>query len=523
MPDCSISYLRWQENGMGERLFGSLGAEIRSTLRDFNKFMTEAGVYLLVVILASGGAFIFQPMIAGDDWGAYTNRAQWQGGADTIEKGRPMFALFSRLAYEGFALHPFDTVLLYATMTLFAFVVFRRWFQSQWGALLVISLFVTSPFLVEHLQFSANQIPLSGALLLLCVWFATIADPGRTGLAGTLLGALAGAAAITTRHELLFLLLGAAIIEVTRNLMFAPKPQAQTLLRVLTSLVSTIILAVCIVLLASKLTGVGLQSDGPYGTSGLVSDLSQLPALLNRFFRYWIAFLFLPHHLFPTVVKLLTWLLAAVALLGLLVAREYRRAGLFVLAALLLSAVPLSFGLVTVSEPYRYAGVFPLALYPCFIACVALLAARHVAWARRTAIACGMLIVAISSASLSAAQVGLSNLNRLDFSTINQFIAQIRTSGGPDWKIAILGTFSDESRPGGVWPTSIVECGTFDCQDWRLEYLLNLTLLERHAERRVFKLTEAEKAALQPALDALPPGSATLTRLPEDRFVILLK
>lgn len=508
---------------MGERLFGTLSTEIGATLRDFNKFSCGVGIYLLIVVLASGGAFILQPMIAGDDWWAYTNRAQWQGGAPSIEKGRPIFALISTLAADGFALHPFDTVLFYATLTLFAFVLFRRWFSSRWEALLVVCLFVTSPFLVEHLQFSANQIPLSVALLMLCLWFATIADAGRARPAGLFVGALAAAAAITTRHELLFLLLGGALIEVSRTLMVEPKPYRPILLRVLTSLALTAVLAVCIVLLGSMLTGVPLQSEGTYGTSGLVNGAAQLPALLQRFARYWMTFLFQSHHLFPASVKLLTWLLAVIALLGLLLAKDYWRMTLFVLTALFLSVLPLGFGLVTANDPYRYAGVFPLALYPCFIACIAMLAARHNAWARVIAALCGTMIVMISSASLSAAQVRLSNINRLDFATINQLLAQIRVSGQPDWKIAVLGTFSKENGPGGAWPSSIVECGVFDCQTWRLESLLNLSLLERHAERRVFQLTDTEKATLEPALNAMAVGSATLTRLPDNRFVIMLK
>ena len=165
----------------------------------------------------------------------------------------------------------------------------------------------------------------------------------------------------------------------------------------------------------------------------------------------------------------------------------------------------------------------PRALYPGDVACVAVLARRHWAWARRSVVVCSMMVIAIASANLSAAQVRLSNINRMDFSTINQFLAQIRASGEQNWKIAVLGTLSAERSLSGVWPTSIVECGAFNCQILRLESLLNLTLLERRAERRVFQLSDAEKASLQPALDSMTPGSTTLKRLPHNRYVILLK
>ena len=46
--------------------------EISNALTDFGGFLRTGGLYLLLVILASGGMFIFQPTIAGDDWGAYT-------------------------------------------------------------------------------------------------------------------------------------------------------------------------------------------------------------------------------------------------------------------------------------------------------------------------------------------------------------------------------------------------------------------------------------------------------------------
>jgi hypothetical protein len=507
---------------MGDRVLETQRAEVNATLRDFNGFFRQVGVYIIVVILASGGAFMLQPMIAGDDWWAYTNRAHWQGGAESIEKGRPMFALFSRLAADGFALHPFDTVLFYSTLVLFSFVLFRRWFQSRWDTLLVVSLFVTSPFLVEHLQFSANQIPLSIALLLLCFWFTTIADPGRSRPASTLLGAVAAAVAITTRHELLFLLVGAALIELSRQLMFAPRPHAPILWRLLASFASTGVLVVCIVFLGSMLTGVEIQSEGNYGTSGLVSSVAQLPPLLERFARHWTTFLFRPHHLFPFPLKVATLLLMSAALVRLIYTREYMRAVVFVVVAMLLSTIPLSLGLVTTNSPYRYAGVFPLALFTCYIACVALVVVRQSAWARAGIAICCMLIIAIFSANLSAAQVRLSNLNRLEFSTITQFLAQIRATGGSDWRIAVLGTFSKDKQPRGAWSTSIVECGVFDCQTWRLESLLNLMLLERQPERRVFRLSDQEKADLQPLLDQMTPGSASLTKLADDRYVILL-
>lgn len=512
--------------GMNDKTLGPFAAEFEATLRDLNTFIREAGVYLVGIILASGGAFIFQNLISVDDWWAYTNNASWQG-IGPISMGRPVFSFISRLANNGFPLHPLDTVLLYASMSIFAFAVFHRWSASPWIRLLVVALFVTNPFLVEHLHFSTNQIAMSVALLLLGVWFVSILSVERGAGYGTLLaGSAAAAIALATRQELLFLISGAAFIELARLLLVDAAAFRRRLVPVVFSMLAAIAIAVVVIIASAKLTGLGFVKDGNYGTSGFVGSADDVLMVLGRFFFFWQLFLFSPHYLFPAVVKILVWVIAVSALLQCLFTRDFRRLSVILIVGILLSASPFLFGLLTRNFPYLYAGVYPLALFPCFLACIAMTGPGSRRSLRAIAGVAGSLVILISAANLSAAQVRLSNLNRLDFSTMTQFLAQIRTAEVPDWKIAIFGKLTP--RPGDSWATSKEwswsreKCSVFDCMQ-ELPAILNLTLLEQNSASRAFKLTTAEEDQLRPQLDALAPGSATLVRLDQQRFVILVK
>lgn len=511
---------------MNDKTVGPFAAEFVDTLRDLDKFIREVGVYLVGIILASGGAFIFQNLISVDDWWGYANNAGWQG-TGPISMGRPIFSFISRLADNGFPIHPLDTVLLYASMSVFAFAVFHRWSASPWVRLLVVSLFVTNPFMVEHLHFSTNQIALSVALLLLGVWFVSMVSVERGAGYGTVLaGSAAAAIALATRHELLFLISGAAIIELSRLLLEDSAKFRRRLIPVVISMAAAMAIAVVVIVASASLTGLGFVKDGTYGTSGLVGSPEDALMVLGRFFFFWQLFLFGPHYLFPAVIKILVWVIAASALLQCVFAKDYRRLLVIVIVGVLLSASPFLFGLMTRNFPYLYAGVYPLALFPCFLACVAMTIPGSRRGIRALAGVAGSLVILISAANLSAAQVRLSNLNRLDFSTMTQFLAQIRTAEVPDWKIAIFGKLTP--RPGDSWASSKEwswsreKCSVFDCMQ-ELPAILSLTLLEQNSSSRAFKLTPAEEDQLRPQLDALAPGSATLARLDQQRFVILVK
>ena len=502
----------------------TLSATIRATLVDLNGFLRQAGLYLVIVILAAGGSFMFQNLMAVDEWWSYSDIADYQTSL-TVSSGRPIFALISALALNAFPIHPFDTVLFFAALTLFAFVVFGRWTTSCWLRLLIISLFVTSPFLVEHMQFTVNQIPLSLALLLISFWFLTIAPPEGEGrrpgwFLGILAGTLAGGIAIATRNELVFLMFGAGVIEAARARLQDGRSLAASLSPMLVSLIIAGALGVVLIFGALIITGAEFTRGGNIGTNGLVASPQESLSLLQRFRDYWLMFLFEPHYLFPSVVKVLVWVIAVSAIMQSLLARDYARLFAFLVVGLLLSAVPLSLGLVSHNFPYQYAAVMPLALFTCFLVSLAVtVPGLHPFW-RWLACTAGVAIVVVSAANLSTAQVRLANLNRRDISTMTQFLAAIRASGVPDWKIALLGSYTGEINPG--WVRSRELCSAFECTQ-ALAPLLRLTLLEHDPQRRIFTLTDNERASFQPDLDALPVGSSVLVRLDQQRFVVLLK
>ncbi|PZF78764.1 hypothetical protein DK847_02905 [Aestuariivirga litoralis] len=501
----------------------SLGGAIGAALGDLNAFLRQAGLYLVIVILAAGGGFMFQNLMAVDQWWAYAGIADYQTTL-TVSSGRPVFALVSALALRAYPLHPFDTVLFYATMTVFIFVVFRRWTASPWLRLLILSLFISSPLLVEHMHFTVNQLPLSLAFVLLSFWFLTIAPAGPEGMKGRWhalpLGALAGGVAIATRNELVFLMCGVALIEAIRARLQDGRGLFASLWPMVLSLLLAGAVGVGIIFAALAITGASLTRAGNIGTDGLVSSPQDSIGLLLRYLDYWKMFLFQSHYLFPGVVKALVWVMAAAALLQSLFARDVARVAALVAGGLLLSALPLALGLVSRNFPFHYAAVWPLALVPCFVAAVALTVPLGNAAGRWVAGVAGAMVVVISAAALSSAQVHLANLNRRDVSTMTQFLATIRASGVINWKIALLGSYDSGDTPR--WVRSREMCSAFQCTQ-ALGPLLSLTLLERDPTQRIFTLTDNEKAMFKADLETLPVGSATLLRLDRERFVVVLK
>ena len=509
---------------MNEKTLGPFAAEFVDTLRDLNKFIREVGVYLVGIILASGGAFIFQTNIMMDDWFSFSDNAYYQS-VDTVRQGRPVFALLSHLAQDSFPLHPFNTVLFYATLAVFAFVVFRRWSESPWTRLLLVSLFVTSPFLAEHLQFGCNQIPMAFALLMVSLWFITISvqQEGRHWLAFAV-GVVAATLAIATRWEIVFLTLGCAAIELSRTALNGSPGLTKRLSMMTLSFLLSVILAVMLIVGVVYASGLGFQSGGNYGTEGLIRSMDQLWPLVDRFMIYWKTFLFGSHFLFPAILKILFLVIFLAFVVQCIMAKDYRRILKALLVIIPLSIGPLVLGLVTTNYPFRYTAVYPLALFPCYLVCLAVSLPRSNVWARGVAIVAGSAIVVISAANLSGAQVRLNNLNRLEFSTMTQFLAQIRTADVPDWKIALLGKYPDPKRHEfRAWDWNSLECGVFNCWSNPLGSMLNLTLMDNNAEGRIFTVSDADKAVLQPILDAMPNGSSRLFRLDDTRWVILLK
>ena len=89
-----------------------------------------------------------------------------------------------------------------------------------------------------------------------------------------------------------------------------------------------------------------------------------------------------------------------------------------------------------------------------------------------------------------------------------------------DWKVALHGSYTDGEQV--LWAKSREQSSVFDGVQ-PLRQLLTLVVAERDPGARVFRLTEAEAATLQPELDKLPAGSSTLIRVDRNRLVILLK
>jgi hypothetical protein len=390
--------------------------------------------------------------------------------------------------------------------------------------LLLVSLFLTSPLMVEHLHFTVNQIPLAVAFLLLTYWFITIAihpEPGfRVPPLALLSGAFAASLALTIRHELVFIMAGAAVIEISRALLQRQGGVMGSVLPLIASMIMAGLLSVAIIMSAVAMKGSGLVQSGNYGTDLLVSTPEQFSMVSKRLLKYWMIFLFKEQYLIPFFVKLLVWTMAAIVVIQSIRAQDHRRLLILVVGGLLLSAFPLLLGLLSTGFPYLYAGVFPLALFACFIAGVAVTAPRSVRGARGTAFLAGALVIAMSAASLSSAQVRLSNLNHRDFSTITQMLGAIRGTGVMDWKVALHGSYTDGEQV--LWAKSREQSSVFDGVQ-PLRQLLTLVVAERDPGARVFRLTEAEAATLQPELDKLPAGSSTLIRVDRSRFVILLK
>jgi hypothetical protein len=510
---------------MGKSGFaGATRAELADLLLDLNGFIQKMGIYLLAIILAAGGAFIFQSNIMMDDWYSFADDARYQS-TDTVAQGRPIFALLSRLAQDSFSLHPFNTVLFFAALAVFGFTVFRKWSGSPGVRLLLVSLFLTSPFLAEHMQFGCNQIPMAFALLMASAWFVTLSGAEeRLDWASLAAGVLAAGLAIATRWEMVFLIFNCALIELSR-VALQGKPGFRRLFTFATMSVGlSLILAVVFIFAAAYGTGIGLQTGGNYGTQGLIRSVDQFWPLLDRFALYWWTFLAGSHFLFPAILKFLFLVMFLCFAVQSVLAKDYWRLPKALLVLVPLSIGPLVLGLVTTNYPFRYTAVYPLALFPCYIAALALCVPRSIALLRAMAVTAGSAVVLISAANLSAAQVRLNNLNRLEFSELTQVLAQIRSADQPDWKIALLGQYTDPGRSSGpAWGWNSLECGVFNCWANPIGSMLELTLMDANAGKRIFQLSDADRTRLQPDQDAMAKGSSRLVRIDQTRWVLLLK
>lgn len=507
------------EIDMRDTSSGPLGAERDAVLRDLHSFLRDMGLYLLMVILASGGGFLFQNLMAADGWSSYA------GAGDASAQGQPLLAQVAAMLRNGVPLHPFDTVLFYAALTVFAFTVFRRWTPSPWLRLLLVSLFVSSPFLVEPLLLTAKQVPLSAALLLLSLWFISVTCTNapfrrRMSWPAVTLGGIAAAIAVAITGDLVVLMLGAAIIEVSRALLQDNLVGANRLLPMMASLVIALLAGVVLASTAVLLAGIGVLPGIDLGAAGFIRTPQELVLGLRRFADYWVLFLLAPHDLFPLAVKLLVWLVAACAVVQSILARDFGRLLAILVVGALLSALPLSPGVAARGFPYAYGAVFSLALFPCFLAAAAVTVQRRASPLHRVACIAAALVVAVGASSLSAAQARIANLNRRDLSTVTQFLSAIRASGVANWKVAMIGSYSDGAPVS--WTRGASGCSAFACRQ-ALGPLLRLTMLERNPEGRVFSLSPAEQAEFAPDLAALVPGSSQLVRMDNERFVILLK
>ena len=276
---------------MSAGALGPLGAEITASLRDLNRFMREVGIYLVVIILASGGACIFQNLIAADGWWSYADWSNWQT-TGPVSDGRPVSALISLIARNAFPLHPFDSVLFYAALVVFAVTLFRRWSESSWVLLLLVALFVTSPFLVEPLLLGASQLPLAVALLLLSFWFLTLSSVDQSPtrqvrLAAVLAGSIAAALALATRSETIFLMLGATLIELARALLTDRGHFGNRVFPLFASLLLACAFAALLIATVVTVSGLGFTTSGNTGVAGLIAGRDDAVQALERFLVYW--------------------------------------------------------------------------------------------------------------------------------------------------------------------------------------------------------------------------------------------
>ena len=523
-------------NSNTERRRLPLAQDVGDLFRDLHLFLQASGLYLLLVILASGGMFIFQALLAGDDWDTYTGRAGWVGH-NAITIGRPLHALVSRLALKSFPLHPLDTVFCYCAMVVFAFALVRHWTNKNGLRLAAISLFVTSPFFAEHLQYSINQI-----VLVLCFGFATLSyvflaralRNDRTS--DYLFCALCGALAAVGRNEFLLLMASVFVIEYMRQNLTTVPPSLRQILNAVVTLAVMAGFVVMIVLAVSTATGFGLRSEGHLGYSGLVTTTGAARTTLLRLLAYVKAYYFASHHLFPIWAKLCLWVMIAMVALQCARAGAWRKLGLFVLAMLALSVIPLALGLVTTNNAYRYNAVIALALVPPFVLLVAHHLSGQAQGLARTGpgraivnLAAAVLIL-ISGANLAAGQVRLLNMNRLEHATLTATLGQIGALQKDNWKLGLFGKYTgsrrvvsenyDRKKP---WATSIMECGILSCQHNHLRRALSLLLAGNEASEHVLELTPEDKKTLKPTRKAMAKGTAKLVSLGEDRWVLVLK
>ena len=203
--------------------------------------------------------------------------------------------------------------------------------------------------------------------------------------------------------------------------------------------------AAVLIVAVSALTGLPLLRSSQYGTEGLVGSLSQFESGLLRLLDYWKTYLIDSHHLFPRFAKLLMWVMALLALVPYAMQKDWRCLATAGGAAVALTTVPLALGLVTTNNPYRYNGVIALALVPCWLLAMTMANAKAEMAPRIVAMVSAAALLLISAGNLAAAQVRLTNLNRVELAMVTQVLAQIQSREQDDWRLAAFGRYSGGS------------------------------------------------------------------------------
>jgi hypothetical protein len=482
-----------------------------------------AAVAFLAVV--AYGFIAFSHTMAGDEWTSFqTERYQhlW-----SIQIGRWVAPIIWSLLGDN-ALAPTFTITLFVCAQMFAFLLAARVIGLR-SAFAVFALMATSaffPFWAEAVNFKLLHSTFAFGLPMSCLagtamWLAwrESAAGKRLVAAAWVLSAAVGLSLVLSTYQglsqfAIILFLAAILNRIV--LRAGEPPSLREAVSLVYILVGTVVLGAALywaeVAITQEIYGTSpLQGQYALGDS-LIGSWNDLSMSVSRLVSYNRSFLVSPNHLFPFASKLLFLVTLAVVVhrVTRVAPSSITRWVLLVVCLVGMFVAPWAIGLIRVPFSYRYIALASAALlYGAVVGIANEWSAAP--FLRGVVRVCSILIVVIFVFEQNSASLITYENNRRDLAITNRLLARIESdphyrSIDPSKPVRLLvygipamftGRPFSASAGAGPLSESIISCGIYDCQLFRIPDALRLL----STDRTRYVITPADQ--LDPAASAM--------------------
>ena len=118
-------------------------------------FVQQSPIFI-VIFLTCPGLFLYQEIIAGDDWTAYLDGGRWVS-AWSVQIGRPLRGLINNFLFDGFPIRPASLFAFMLAVSTYSVAIVTRLKLPRYLCSIICFSILSSGFLIELYQFSIMQ------------------------------------------------------------------------------------------------------------------------------------------------------------------------------------------------------------------------------------------------------------------------------------------------------------------------------------------------------------------------------